>query len=85
MTRSNDALMSRGFDSQLSEKLVTEGNILKSLISKSDKELVELGIPSHLIKVIKSQSRPPIPTKTLNEVLEINNWKCCVCKEVVAE
>lgn len=82
MTRSVDALMSRGFDSQLSKKLVIEGNILKSLTSKSDKELAELGIPSHLIEVIKSQSRPPIPTKTLSEVLKINNWRCCVCKEV---
>ena len=78
--RTEMALLARGFDSEQSSNLANTGFTLSRLKSMSSEEMSNLGINQRLISQIHSESRPPIPTKILYNVLHKNRRTCCICR-----
>jgi hypothetical protein len=75
-----DALIARGFDSEIATNLDNGGYTLKSLKNMSVDDLRTLSIPEEQIQVILNESRPPIPLGTLIKVLQESCWTCCICR-----
>jgi hypothetical protein len=81
MTKSTvTALMARGLDSTLSERIAHKGHTLSALKGLTEKQLMELGLSATQAEAILSESRPPIPPTTVNLVLYKNRRTCCVCR-----
>lgn len=81
MAGTKEALMARGFDDLLAINLVSKKYTLGKLKSLQADDLRLLGIPNNLIDILHSETRPPIPPLSLNNVLHANRWRCCVCRE----
>lgn len=79
--RTFNALMARGFDSEAAHRLTQAGYTLNSLKQLNAKQLLDLNIPSELIKILLQEPRPPIPSETLNKVLYESRMTCCVCRD----
>src|ERR671932_784582 len=80
-TRTLNALMKRGFDSETAHRLEKAGYTVNSLKSLDEHKLRKLNITEELIQTILRESRPPIPSETLNKVLYENRMTCCVCRD----
>ena len=79
--RTENALLSRGFDNQLASRLANSKITLSQLKSMSRDELLNLGISINLILTIHSEQRPPIPENELLSVLYKNRRTCCICRD----
>ncbi|NOK35521.1 HNH endonuclease [Corallococcus exercitus] len=79
--RTHIALMQRGFDSGLAQKIIQAGETISSLKQKPGEQLAALGIPEHLIHALQSENRPPIPEATLRKVLHESAWACSICRK----
>lgn len=75
------ALVARGMDLGLAEKLYRSGWTLGKLKQKSEKHLLKLGLTGPLIVKLLRESRPPIPFSDLASVLVANRFTCCVCRD----
>jgi hypothetical protein len=76
-----NALMRRGFDLETAHRLEKAGYTVNSLKSLDEHKLRKLKIPEELIQAILRESRPPIPSETLNKVLYESRMTCCVCRD----
>lgn len=81
MKRVVKALMSRGVDSALAQKLANDGWTIGKLQSERQQQLEQLGLPQIAIVAILQKSRPPIPEPTLVKVLHANRYQCCACRD----
>ena len=79
--RTDSALIARGIDSELAEKLRRSGETLNSLKMKTPAELDLLGVSRHAADNILKGARPPIPFPDLARVLIANRFTCCVCRD----
>lgn len=75
------ALIARGVDSALAEKLRKEKWTLAKLQSQAPEKLLELGIGEVAVPVILGSGRPPIPPEHFIRTLYDNRWVCCVCRD----
>ena len=75
------ALIARGVDSALAEKLRKEKWTLAKLQSQAPEKLLDLGIGEVAVPVILGSGRPPIPPEHLVRTLYDNRWLCCVCRD----
>lgn len=75
------ALMARGLDSESANKIKNSGYTLRKLKSVSDEKLKSLGLSVDFIQKIRSESRPPVPVDTANEVLFSCRYCCCICRD----
>ncbi len=80
MHRTEAALIARGLDRALAQKLRAKGATLGKLQQLTNRQLLRLGLTAQQIEQIRS-SRPPIPTSTLIDVCAKSRWTCCVCKD----
>jgi hypothetical protein len=74
------ALMRRGFDSRLAERVRARGLTLGDLKQQSDADLALLGLSADDVASVREGARPPIPFETLVQVLWANRSTCCVCR-----
>ena len=79
--RIKNALISRGFNSKLSEKLIAQGYTLSKLKQESKFALEKLGLTSELIDNLKNEIRPPIPQETVVKLLHESRYCCCICRD----
>lgn len=75
------ALIARGIDSALAEKLRKEKWTLAKLQLQTPEKLLDLGITETVVPVIHGKGRPPIPTDYLIKTLYDHRWLCCVCRD----
>lgn len=80
VNRTVAALMRRGLDSELANRLLKLGMTLDLLKQKEDDELRSLGLTAAQIKAIQEGERSAIPFDTLVDVLWANRSTCCVCR-----
>lgn len=76
-----NALISRGFDTATASRLRRAGHTLNKLKAASDGVLATLGLDADQIAALRSGARPPIPQEHLIRVLFSNRWVCCVCRD----
>ena len=81
MHQTTKALLARGLDSELAERLANDGHTLGKLKTKAGTELLSLGLPQAFIDALSDEARPPIPIDTLMSVLFANRFQCCVCRD----
>jgi hypothetical protein len=76
-----NALVARGFDSEMAKIIDSKGYTLNALKNMNTDDLRGLGIPEKQIKMILNESRPPIPQETVIKVLHNSRWTCCICRD----
>jgi hypothetical protein len=81
MKKTVNALIARSVNSKLAEDLARDGYTLSSLKQKDNSELLSLGLSEESIKIISTESRPPIPPDTLVSILYRNRYSCCICRD----
>ena len=83
MTSSNTeiALLSRGFSSNVIDKIMASKLTLGKLKMLSDNELINLGIDLPQIKVLRDEGRPSIPFETTSKLLFECKRMCCICRD----
>lgn len=74
------ALMRRGFDSELANRVRRIGLTLADLKQNDDEYLALLGLNPAQIAAVRNGARPDIPLDILVEVLWANRSACCVCR-----
>ncbi len=79
--RTQNALLAKGIDSDLAERLVGRGHTVASLKSMRADQLAALGLSARQVQAFTSADRPPIPQETLISILSKSRWTCCVCKD----
>jgi hypothetical protein len=77
--RTINALLSRDFDNKLAERLAAKGFTLAKLKQMTSSKLNSLGLSKHNIDTIYNEPRPPIPEKSLINILYKNRRTCCIC------
>jgi hypothetical protein len=75
------ALMRHGFDSETAKRLDQARYTLNKLKNLNENQLRSLHIREELIDRLLREKRPPIPSKTLNQVLYESGMICCVCRD----
>lgn len=75
------ALLARGFDTNIADKLIKQGYTLAKLQVLDELTLRDLGLTDDMIKVISEGSRSPIPNSTVIHLLYASKWTCCVCRD----
>jgi len=80
VNRTVRALVQRGFDTHSAESFHREGYTLGKLQGLTAQELDDLGISSTCQEALKGR-RPPIPEKTLYDLLYHSSHICCVCHD----
>jgi hypothetical protein len=80
INRTENAFIARGIDSETASKLRLKNYTLTKLLQSSTNDLRELGLSDEIIRQLRTETRPPIPSSTLNQVLFANRWTCCVCR-----
>lgn len=75
------ALVARGIASDKAIQLVNQGLTLTKLKQMSKSQLSALNLGDDFIKNIRSESRPPIDSATLDELLFESRFCCCVCRD----
>ncbi|GHT12540.1 hypothetical protein AGMMS4956_07320 [Bacteroidia bacterium] len=75
-----NALIARGFDSNLANILIGKGYTVIKLQNEKEDTLKELGIDEKLITVL-FEKRPPIPEETVNKLLYESKRTCCICRD----
>lgn len=76
-----NALLSRGFPSDLIAKLIEQNYTIAKLQLASNEELESLGLDDLLVERIRNEARPPIPEKTVLKLLLDSKSRCCICRE----
>lgn len=76
----HSALLKRGIESEIAQKLIDNGYTIQKLQYKSLDELTALGIPEVQSKKLLD-GRPPIPDDTFAQVLHDTKHVCCICRE----
>ncbi|WP_018981316.1 HNH endonuclease signature motif containing protein [Salinimonas chungwhensis] len=76
-----NALLRRGIDSELTERLIREGHTLSSLKMMKVSELSKLGLHDAQIEAVNDGARPPIPEDTYIKLLYESKRTCCVCRD----
>ncbi|ACF11439.1 HNH endonuclease [Chlorobaculum parvum NCIB 8327] len=76
-----NALISRGFDSQLANSIISKGLTLTKLKQSDSKALEKLGIDRLKIESILKEQRPPIPIDTVIKLLYESKRVCCICRD----
>lgn len=74
------SLLAVGFDAQFASKLVSQGYSVSKLKRLRLKDLVKLEISEELAKQLLKDSRPPISTQAVNQLLYESRDVCCVCR-----
>ena len=80
INRTDAALMGRGLDRGLAEKLRKKKWTLAKLKAAKDAKLRALGLSQQTIKAIRADRRSEIPFASLASVLIANRFTCCVCR-----
>lgn len=75
------ALLSRGLDSKAAENLNAKGFTLQKLKLLNKNELSVLGLQDNFIDVLFNESRPPIPSITVQKLLYQSKFTCCICRD----
>lgn len=75
------ALLSRGFDSELTKALCSSGWTLQKLKQADEKALLSLGVRQDLVAALRAEPRPPIPADILLRVLYKSRRTCCICRD----
>lgn len=78
---SYNALIARGFDSNLAKYIVNQGYTLGRLQTLDSKLLKKIGINESLIEILQKENRPPIPDDTLIKLLFESKCRCCICRD----
>ncbi len=73
-----NALLTRGIDNSLAEKLITDGYNINNLKRLSNNKLLELGISPESILAFKG--RPPIPNDTATRLIHDFKNVCTICR-----
>lgn len=81
MKRTATALIARGVNSALAEKIAGAGITLSILKQKNQSELADLGLTKESADIVLAEVRPPIPFKTIRKLLYKNRYCCCVCRD----
>ena len=81
MNRTVKALIARGLSSDKAEILVGKGETLQSLKLKTEQELKNMGLDKSFVETILNESRPAIPSDTVNLLLYESRYCCCVCRD----
>lgn len=81
MQRTVNALVGRGVDLRLAERLAGKQLKLSNLQQLTKPELKKLGISPDAADNILKGARPPIPPDTVARVLYRNKLQCCVCRD----
>ncbi|WP_417730107.1 HNH endonuclease [Rosistilla oblonga] len=79
-SRTFDALIARGIDSQTADRLVSDSHTLGGLKQLNTDELAALGLNQVAIGAIHDGARPPIPTATVDKLLHDSRTTCCICE-----
>jgi hypothetical protein len=82
VNRTEAALLSRGLDSETSERLRKGEWTLAKLKQCDDHKLRGLGVPDFVIQKIRAGGRSDIPIANLVHVLVSNRFTCCICRDV---
>src|SRR5687767_6264745 len=77
------ALLRVGLDTDLAERLASQGLTLTKLRKLSKKKLRQVGVNETAIRWILDARRPPIPAGTAAKVLTKAAFTCCVCKDPI--
>jgi hypothetical protein len=80
-TTTFNALLARDIDSAKANQLISAGHNLTSLKKLKDDELKKLGLSGTTIEILQKESRPPIPTDTVIDLLYKARQTCCVCRD----
>ncbi len=80
--RTELALLARGFDSQCIEEICAAKLNLAKIKLLSDAELLALGLVQKQIAALRAEPRPPIPNKTVIQVLHDSKRTCCICRDL---
>ena len=81
MNNTEKALLARGIDSALAEKLIEKGFTVKKLQTLKEDDLITLGLSDAQVKTIHSSPRPPIDPEVVVELLYRCGRQCCVCRK----
>lgn len=77
--RTQRALLARGLDSELANRLVEQGYTVASLATLAPAGRVTLGLSE--VQAATLNERTPIPEETLVNVLAASRWTRCVCRD----
>lgn len=80
-SRSFDAFIARGIDTKKATWLKENNYTIAKLKSLSKQDLLKLGLTDEVATLINSESRPPIPLKTVTKLLHESKRICCVCRD----
>ncbi len=80
-SRSYNALIARGIDSGLSQKLVSSHHSVTGLRQLSQQQLRRLGLNQRQAAAFLDSKRPPIDSQTVFELLHKCRRTCCVCRK----
>lgn len=75
------ALIARGIDTSLAEKLMWAGETLATLQQSSEDHLTNYGLSEFQIAKLRKGKRPPIPKDNVIKVIWENRFLCCVCRD----
>ena len=79
--RTYNALIARGIDSGLSQKLVSSHHSVSGLRQLSQQQLRKLGLNQRQAAAFLDSKRPPIDSQTVFELLHKCRRTCCVCRK----
>lgn len=74
------ALIDHGLSGDLAQSVRSRGLTLAKLLKMSNAKLVALGLSDHVLREIKT-SRPPIPDRTVHQLLYRSKRTCCICRD----
>jgi hypothetical protein len=80
ISRTVNALMARGFDSDRALKF-SMGHTLTSLRRKTDTELLQIGLSQFEVDAIRPGSRPPLDEDVVFKLLHDSKRTCCICRD----
>lgn len=78
------ALMARGINSDLADRLAAQGFTLTRLKQLARNSLRQLGLTEDQTSLILDESRPPIPIPILDRLLYASRRACCICRNSAA-
>jgi hypothetical protein len=81
MSKTLNALLSKGIDSEKAMNIVKAGYTIQSLATCGSEKLKLIGIDKKDIELIYSKSRPSIPDEILDNLLYKSRRTCCICRE----
>jgi len=76
------SLLAVGLDSEFATKLVRMGHTLSKLKAASKSDLSKEFESWEVSQIIEATKRDPIPTATINKLVQESDWKCCICWDV---